>query len=56
MDVIGRSYVLITSGSSGVDTNNKNCILNSFNPTTKKIMQKQEKKRGNILFRLEPIL
>ena len=54
MDVIRRSYMLITSGSSGVDTDNKNCILNYFNPTTKKMMQKQ--KRRNILFRLEPIL
>ena len=54
MDVIRRSYMLITSGSSGVDADNKNCILNSFNPTTKKMMQKQ--KRRNILIRLEPIL
>ena len=54
MNVIGRSYMFITSGSSGVDTDNKNCILNYFNPTTKKMMQKQ--KRRNILIGLEPIL
>ena len=45
MDVIGRRYVLITSGSSGVDTDNKNCILNYFNPTTKKNDAKAKEKK-----------
>ena len=48
MDVIGRSYVLITSGSSGVDIDNKNCILNSFNPTTKKKLCKSKRRREEI--------
>ena len=37
--------MLITSGSSGVDADNKNCILNSFNPTTKKNDAKGKEKK-----------
>lgn len=37
--------MLITSGSSGVDTDNKNCILNYFNPTTKKNDAKAKEKK-----------
>ena len=37
--------MLITSGSLGVDTDNKNCILNYFNPTTKKNDAKAKEKK-----------